>query len=191
MTTWDAHAEFTADSPLVVDEELAERLNKHFASSVAFLGDRNRIGLHMPIEAASMFDALAELQRNVYAVVGVLSSYGIRAPRPVRVTLGTFSDSALETFGAGGIPLVGFTDIATMGGFSRQYARQLAARADFPPQVAVVSGSPAYFRPEVEDFLERIGRLRVERLGADWMFEGQRGEMRSGEAAGAIEHEAG
>ena len=101
---------------------------------------------------------------------GLLSLRAALTIRPVQVKIGTHSDMVVETFGAGNIPLVGYTDIAAMGGFSRQYARQLAARGDFPPQVATVSGSPAFYRGEVEDYLDKIGKLRVARTGIDWLF---------------------
>lgn len=171
MAGWAAHVVFMVDSGQEISEDLAEELCQQLpVFNVSLFGDRNRLGAAFSVEAESLFDATAHAQRTAYAVVGLLTTRGVRDVRPARLTVGTHGDMAVETFGLGEIPLVGYTDIAVMGGFSRQYARELAGRADFPLRVATVSGSPAFYRPEVEDYLEKLGKLRVPRAGLEWIF---------------------
>ncbi|GAA2701294.1 hypothetical protein GCM10010429_05050 [Micromonospora olivasterospora] len=110
------------------------------------------------VEGANLFQAVDAARRQAYALAGFTASrHGGegRPPMLAKFHVGTYSDMAAATFDVKNPPLVGLAEIAQMAGgkVSREAVRQWAQREDFPPIMGRVSGSPAYYRPEVEDFL--------------------------------------
>ncbi|MFG1955849.1 hypothetical protein [Micromonospora sp. NPDC048830] len=146
-----------------------------FDGSVTMHGDRNRTGFGFEVEGTNLFQAVDAARRRAYALAGFAASRHSGEGRPPMLAqfhVGTYSDMAAATFGVKNLPLVGLAEIAQLAGgkVSREAVRQWAQREDFPAIMGRVSGKPAYYRPEVEDFLESIGRLEAERLDVDWMF---------------------
>ena len=54
--------------------------------------------------------------------------------------------------------LAGRTELAEMLGVSRQRARELTERADFPPPIAQLRRGPIWNIPDVEQWAARVGR---------------------------------
>ncbi|PZG09528.1 hypothetical protein C1I95_28925 [Micromonospora craterilacus] len=171
MATWAARVEFDQ----VITVETAEEAVDLFGGSVSIHGDRNRTGFAFEVEGVNLFQAVDAARRRAYEVAGFTASRHGGKGRPPMLAefhVGTYSDMAAATFGVKDLPLVGLAEILRMAGgkVSREAVRQWAQREDFPAIMGRVSGNPAYYRPEVEDFLESIGRLEAERLDVDWMF---------------------
>ncbi|MEV0269770.1 hypothetical protein AB0H43_13405 [Hamadaea sp. NPDC050747] len=134
--------------------------------------DTHRSCFTFDVAARDAVDAFDRVGALAYQAAGVVAARGGPALRPVRMQIGTASDMAMATFGDR-VPLVGYADIAELGGFSRQYARQLATKADFPPRVGTVSGAPVYVLSEVETYLRSIGKLANPRENLAWIFDEQ------------------
>lgn len=150
MTTWHASLTFTTDTVYSDDAafDLIEALaNNGAAMSVAENHLNGSITLTIEADSAlAATEAAAQtLRDHAPATIGAVDIVGIEV----------LTEDAMDAYLAEPVfpEVVGYAEIAELGGFSRQRARQLADGAAFPHAVITTAQGPLYSKHAVERWL--------------------------------------
>lgn len=151
MSVWHASIAFTCGATYSDDAafELMDSLLEHGAS-MSIAPDHNGGSVTLTIDATTALDAAkaaTELLRNhASASIGAVEIAGIEI----------LSDIAMDAYLAEPVfpEVVGYAEIAELGGFSRQRARQLANSATFPKPVITTAQGPLYSKHAILRYLE-------------------------------------
>ena len=160
MADWSARVECAAGPGTQLDAAAGEQLTIRLDAPVAVDSERQRVAATLRLEASTLRQATDAALRTFTAAA---AAAGLTV-RPVAVRVLPWDDYVAELDRPPVPPLVGYAEIAQLADVSRQRAAQLADLDGFPPQVATVSGAPAFVRASVEAFLNhrtrRTGRPR-------------------------------
>jgi hypothetical protein len=166
VRAWTVEVEYEGLVPAPLLEDLLAEVG---AFAAACNEDSIRTAFTLEVNAQDAVHAFDDVRQWAYRTAGIVAARGGPALRPVAVHIDAPSDLTMKSFSSK-VPLVGYVEIAELGGFSRQYARQLAGKPDFPPRVGTVSGAPVYVLSEVETYLQAIGKLVNPREDFGWVF---------------------
>lgn len=151
MNTWHASLAFKTQAP-ISDEaafDLMEELANHGAA-MSIERDNRGGNITLSIEANTALEASSEaikhLLNHANTNIGMVDIVGIE----------TVTDEALEAELATPIfpEVVSYAEIADLGGFSRQRARQLANGKTFPEAVISTAQGPLFSKHAIERWLE-------------------------------------
>lgn len=151
MHTWHASLTFTVQDAFSDDSafDLLEALSSHgSAMSINENHEGGSVTLTVTADTAiNAAEAASTLLRDhAPASIGVVDIAGLEI----------LSEEAMDAYLDEPVfpEVVGYAEIADMGGFSRQRARQLAEGAAFPQSVIKTAQGPLYSKHAVERWLE-------------------------------------
>ena len=151
MFTWHASLSFTTMKPYTDDAafDLIEAL-EHNGASMSVPEDHESGSVTLTIKAATALEAAESastlLHDHAPATIGAVDIVGIEILSALAMDAHLNEPSFPE--------VVGYAEIADMGGFSRQRARQLADSAAFPHAVISTAQGPLFSKHAVERWLE-------------------------------------
>ncbi|GAB2613450.1 hypothetical protein [Pseudactinotalea suaedae] len=147
--TWYADIDFVSPRPLTeddIDDALTKLLDRGGVVSVSRDGSKG--GASFTVDAETATEASAVAASTITRTVPGLGQDSI-----VRLDIRT-EEVAQADAEAPSIPdLVGYAEIATLAGVSRQRAREFAEKADFPVAVVETSSGPLRLRTAVERWI--------------------------------------
>lgn len=163
MPSWSAHLTWPHPDPT---DDYLEALTTALAPTAASLGrepDNTLIGVDLTVEAGTLRQAM---QTALAAVDNAVRATGHPAPAFTSLEILTVEQHE-QRLARPTIPeLVGYAEIATMAGVSRQRAAQYADLGGFPPAVVTTQAGPLRVKAQVEQWLatrtRKPGRPRTQ-----------------------------
>lgn len=155
MTTWHATLTFATANPYSDDDafDLLDALAENGAA-LSVPEDHKNGSVTFTIDAATAIDAVEAaaslLRAHAADTIGAVDIAGIEILSAEAMD----ANLAEPTFPE----VVGYAEIADMGGFSRQRARQLAEGSAFPHAVIKTAQGPLYSKHAVERWLDTRNR---------------------------------
>lgn len=151
MARWHASLTFTTQDAYDNDTafDLIDALVEHGAS-MSVANDNKGGSITLTIEADTASDAASAATKTLLdsapASIGVVEITGIEI----------LSEEAMDAYLDEPVfpEVVGYAEIADLGGFSRQRARQLAESSAFPAEVIRTAQGPLFSKHAIERWLE-------------------------------------